>query len=82
MDHRRSNANLISKINKNLYRKYQVIREQTLASQRNRNDHTASITNYDDILDISVYKETNQDMILPWQYFTRSFHGLDLPVDD
>jgi CBS domain-containing protein len=21
-------------------------------------------------------------MILPWQYFTRSFHGLDLTVDD
>jgi len=29
-----------------------------------------------------MYKETSQDMILPWQYFTRSFWGLDLPVDD
>ena len=34
------------------------------------------------MLDISVYKESKQDMILPWQYFTRDFWSLDLKVDE
>lgn len=29
-----------------------------------------------------MYKESNQDMILPWQYFTRDFWSVDLKVDE
>lgn len=47
-----------------------------------RSEHANSITNYDDILDIQTFKETPQDQILPWQYFTRDFWSTDLPVDD
>lgn len=45
------NSEVAKRINSDKHRKYQVIREHTLACQRSRKAHDTSITNYEDLLD-------------------------------